>query len=212
MRATLFVLQALHFAFSQRVEIVDTPAQIYFGMGGQGLDCWVLVEDDRGALPASAAGRGLSIELWMAWDRDEPYLGVRTGVSLPFKEKFSISINTPGSLQLRAILKPADSAEGTFGDEGIARSQHRVDISELQMPLFTRAHKDAKVRLLDGEEAQEFAAAAVRMYSSTEHISVQRVVPHRDEVCIAHAHATGAADGREVRRAHGKLEHPAGHS
>ena len=179
MRATLFVLQTLHFAFSQRVEIVDTPSHIYFGMG-QALDFWVLVEEDAGArpLPASAAGRGLLIELWIAWDRDEPYLGVRTDayVSLPFKEKFSVSINTPGSLQLRAVLKPADSAEGTFDDEGIARSQHRLDITELQMPLFTRAHKDAKVRLLDGQEAQEFASAAVKMYSSTEHISVQRVV------------------------------------
>ena len=42
MRATLFVLQTLHFAFSQRVEIVDTPSHIYFGMG-QALDFWVLV-------------------------------------------------------------------------------------------------------------------------------------------------------------------------
>jgi hypothetical protein len=186
--AALLVLQALCFALSsQRVAIVDVPAHIYLGMGGSSLDCWVLVEDS-GKL-ASAAARGLAIELWLKFDLEEPYMGARADVSLQFRQKFSISINTPGSLLLRAVLKPADSAEGV-DDGSIAHAQHLVDISELQSPLFARAHKDVDVRLLDEDEAQEFAAAAVRMYAPTARIIVQRIV---------HAFSIGTTPAHFVR-------------
>lgn len=171
----LLIVQALGCALSQRVAIVDVPAHIYLGMGGQRLDCLVVVEDSGSAQPASP--RGLAIELWMSWDHhEEAYIGVRSAdITLPFRHKYSISINTHGSLMLRAVLKPAGSREGV-DDGGISQAQHRVVISELRAPLFARAPPDANVRLLEEEEAQEIAAAAVRMYYPTARISVLRVV------------------------------------
>jgi len=172
----LVLAQVICGALSQHVTIVDTPADIYLGMGGQGLDCWVVGEE-----ASSGAARGaLRLELWMAWpDKGiEPYMGGQTEISLPFRRMFSISINSHGALLLRAVLKPADSAEGeSLGDDGgLPHAQYVVEVHELQTPLFVRAHVDAEVRLLDGEEAEALAAAAVRLYSQTEAISVQRVV------------------------------------